>query len=235
VSLLPLDTATSLHAGQHSLAAELRHPCRKRLPSSFNADFGCIILWLANVFRFDEGRRRPNLPLGERSMFDDFDLSLDTYHRRLVERLERIRRSHSMTLRHAETNLVYTVDWEKAIRKYRRIKAIIDSMTMAERENPTLLLDLSRMRRAAQGSGTTEQEVMFFIRSFLIWRRPRDNRPVRELCDSLHQSILAGSCPWCGNEICQGEVVGKTFSAELLRNRLRTRLMRNAKRRYKPE
>ena len=50
---------------QHSVAAELRHPCRKRLPSSFHAGSGCIIFWLANVFRFDQGRRRPHNPLDD--------------------------------------------------------------------------------------------------------------------------------------------------------------------------
>lgn len=46
------------------MAAELRHPCRKRLPSSFHAGFACIIPSLAIVFRFDQGRRRPLKPLG---------------------------------------------------------------------------------------------------------------------------------------------------------------------------
>ena len=32
------------------MAAELRHPCRKRLASSFHAASRCIIVWLANVF-----------------------------------------------------------------------------------------------------------------------------------------------------------------------------------------
>jgi len=40
----------------------LRHPCRKRLPSSFHAGSRCIICLLANVFRFDQGRRRPHKP-----------------------------------------------------------------------------------------------------------------------------------------------------------------------------
>ena len=52
-------------AAQQCVAAELRHPCRKRLPSVFNAGFGCIIVWLVNVFRFDQGRRRPHDPLGD--------------------------------------------------------------------------------------------------------------------------------------------------------------------------
>ena len=50
---------------QQCVAAELRHPCRKRLPSLFNAGSGCIIFGLANVFRFDQGRRRPHNPLCE--------------------------------------------------------------------------------------------------------------------------------------------------------------------------
>lgn len=37
---------------------------RARLPSSLNAGSGGIIFWLASVFRFDQGRRRPHFPLG---------------------------------------------------------------------------------------------------------------------------------------------------------------------------
>jgi hypothetical protein len=48
---------------QQCVAAELRHPCRKRLPSSFHVGSRCIIVRLANVFRFDPGRRRPHNPL----------------------------------------------------------------------------------------------------------------------------------------------------------------------------
>ena len=50
------------------MAAELRHPCRKRLPSSFHACSRCIIFWLTDVFSFDQGRRRPHNPLGDRNM-----------------------------------------------------------------------------------------------------------------------------------------------------------------------
>lgn len=37
---------------QQCVAAELRHPCRKRIPSSFNAGSCCIISLLAYAFRF---------------------------------------------------------------------------------------------------------------------------------------------------------------------------------------
>jgi len=52
---------------QQCVAAGLRHPCRKRLPSSINVGSRCIITWLANVFRFDQGRRRPHNPLADHS------------------------------------------------------------------------------------------------------------------------------------------------------------------------
>ena len=68
MSSLTLESAVT-RAGidcQQRVAAELRHPCRKRLLSSFNAGSCCIISWLVNVFRFVEGRRRPHNPLGER-------------------------------------------------------------------------------------------------------------------------------------------------------------------------
>ena len=35
--------------------------------SSFNAGSRCIIFWSANVFRFDQGRRRPHNPLAARA------------------------------------------------------------------------------------------------------------------------------------------------------------------------
>ena len=60
--------ASGRRAAQQCVAAELRHPCRKRLPSSFHVGSCCIISWLANVFRFVEGRRRPHNPLGERKL-----------------------------------------------------------------------------------------------------------------------------------------------------------------------
>ena len=45
---------------QHSMAAKA---LRARLPSSINAGSRCIIISLANVCRFDQGRRRPCFPL----------------------------------------------------------------------------------------------------------------------------------------------------------------------------
>jgi signal recognition particle subunit SRP54 len=50
-------------------------------------------------------------------------------------------------------------------RELRRMEAIIDSMTVRERRNPDLL-DASRRRRIAAGSGTTVPEVNRLVRQF---------------------------------------------------------------------
>jgi signal recognition particle subunit SRP54 len=50
-------------------------------------------------------------------------------------------------------------------RELKRMEAIIDSMTVRERRNPDLL-DASRRRRIAAGSGTTVAEVNRLVRQF---------------------------------------------------------------------
>ena len=55
---------------------------------------------------------------------------------------------------------------EQSEGKIKRYKAIIDSMTPQERENGALLNSTSRIRRIAQGSGSTEKEVRDLISDF---------------------------------------------------------------------
>jgi signal recognition particle subunit SRP54 len=55
-------------------------------------------------------------------------------------------------------------------KELRRIEAIINSMTRQERLNPSLL-DGSRRKRIAQGSGTTVQDVNQFIRQYLEMKK----------------------------------------------------------------
>jgi signal recognition particle subunit SRP54 len=54
---------------------------------------------------------------------------------------------------------------EETDRQLKRIEAIINSMTPAERHNPRVL-NASRRRRIAAGSGTSVQEVNLLIRQF---------------------------------------------------------------------
>src|SRR5690242_14768101 len=55
--------------------------------------------------------------------------------------------------------------WEDSEKVLNHIQGMIDAMTRAERHDPSLI-DLSRSRRIARGSGTTPQEVRTFLRSF---------------------------------------------------------------------
>ncbi len=54
---------------------------------------------------------------------------------------------------------------EEGMRRLRRMEAIASSMTPLERRNPKLL-NASRKRRIAKGSGTTVQEVNIFLKQF---------------------------------------------------------------------
>jgi signal recognition particle subunit SRP54 len=55
---------------------------------------------------------------------------------------------------------------EQSEAKLKKYKAIIDSMTVQERENGSLLSASSRIKRIARGSGTTEKEVREMIADF---------------------------------------------------------------------
>mgnify|MGYP002682286526 CR=1 FL=1 len=59
------------------------------------------------------------------------------------------------------------IDGEKNIK---RVQAIIQSMTPAERINPSLIKS-SRRRRVAQGSGTTIQDVNRLLKQFEDFRK----------------------------------------------------------------
>jgi signal recognition particle subunit SRP54 len=62
------------------------------------------------------------------------------------------------------------VDGDVAERQLIRTQAIIQSMTLNERRKPELL-NASRKRRIASGSGTTVQEVNQLLRQFKQMRR----------------------------------------------------------------
>ncbi len=61
--------------------------------------------------------------------------------------------------------LIHMVSPEDADRQFKRIEAIINSMTPEERRNPEIL-NASRKRRIARGSGTTVQEVNQLLNEF---------------------------------------------------------------------
>jgi len=66
--------------------------------------------------------------------------------------------------------LAQNVSPEVTDRQFRRIEAIILSMTPEERHNPRIL-NGSRKRRVARGSGTTVQEVNALLSQFRQMQR----------------------------------------------------------------
>ncbi|MFN3929144.1 MAG: signal recognition particle protein, partial [Thermoflexus sp.] len=61
--------------------------------------------------------------------------------------------------------LARTISPEEADRQFKRVEAIINSMTPEERRNPEII-NASRKRRIARGSGTTVQEVNQLLNEF---------------------------------------------------------------------
>jgi signal recognition particle subunit SRP54 len=66
--------------------------------------------------------------------------------------------------------LASQVDSEKAEKELKRVEAIINSMTIQERRNPALL-NGSRRRRIAQGSGTTVNDINRLMKQFLEMKK----------------------------------------------------------------
>jgi len=66
--------------------------------------------------------------------------------------------------------LASQVDPEQAEKELKRVEAIINSMTLKERRNPAIL-NGSRRRRIAQGSGTTVTDVNRLIKQFLEMKK----------------------------------------------------------------
>lgn len=66
--------------------------------------------------------------------------------------------------------LATQVDSEKAEEELKRVEAIINSMTLKERRNPAIL-NGSRRRRIAQGSGTTVTDINRLMKQFLEMKK----------------------------------------------------------------
>jgi signal recognition particle subunit SRP54 len=66
--------------------------------------------------------------------------------------------------------LASQVDSEKAEQELKRVEAIINSMTLQERRNPAIL-NGSRRRRIAHGSGTTVTDINRLIKQFLEMKK----------------------------------------------------------------
>jgi signal recognition particle subunit SRP54 len=66
--------------------------------------------------------------------------------------------------------LAPNLDVGQAEKEFKRVEAIIKSMTIEERRNPAIL-NGSRRRRIAQGSGTTVTDVNRLMKQFLEMKK----------------------------------------------------------------
>jgi signal recognition particle subunit SRP54 len=114
------------------------------------------------------------------------------YEQKEAERLEKIARKNQFSLEDFQAQLqqikkmgslgelldlvpgarklTQKTDLGQAERELKRVEAIINSMTLEERRNPAIL-NGSRRRRIAQGSGTTVTDVNRLIKQFLEMRK----------------------------------------------------------------
>jgi signal recognition particle subunit SRP54 len=63
------------------------------------------------------------------------------------------------------SGLSQKIDQTQGEKQFKRIEAMIDSMTIKERQNPALIKG-SRKRRIAMGSGTSVQELNRMMKQF---------------------------------------------------------------------
>jgi len=87
----------------------------------------------------------------------------------------------------------------RAVRRFlnecRAELALIDSMTPAERQNPRLLFESSRLLRAEQGAGVRPSASV----RVLTWIEDSARRSrFPGGCENFHRQGVVAKCPWCG-------------------------------------
>ena len=100
---------------------------------------------------------------GQRMMDGKFDLEDFLSQMQQIKKLGSI--GSIMSMIPGMNQMTKDVDMEDAEKDMKRIEAIIQSMTPAERRNPKLM-KANRKRRIAKGSGTTVQDVNELLRQF---------------------------------------------------------------------
>jgi signal recognition particle subunit SRP54 len=83
-------------------------------------------------------------------------------------------------------DLTKQISPEMTERQFKRVEAIICSMTPAERRNPNIL-NASRKRRIAKGSGTTVQELNQLLNQFR-----EAQRMMKQLANNPRLRMMSG-------------------------------------------
>ena len=154
-----------LGTGEKLDGLELFHPDRLASRILGMGDVLTLIERAEEVFDAKEAERLQRKMLKNQFTLEDFQKQL-----RQVKRLGSIGQVLDMLPGMGKLRQQINLDDEQAQQQLRRVEAIINSMTPAERRNPKLL-NASRKRRIAAGSGTSVQEVNALLRQFREMQR----------------------------------------------------------------
>ncbi len=152
-----------LGTGEKADALEPFHPERLASRILGMGDVLTLIERAEAAFDAEQARR-----MAEKIQEAEFDLE------DFLEQLRQVRRMGPVTqileMMPGMGKVAGTVDPKEAERQLRRVEAIILSMTPEERRNPRIL-NASRKRRIARGSGTTVQEVNALLNQYRQMQR----------------------------------------------------------------
>jgi len=154
-----------LGTGEKLDGLELFHPDRLASRILGMGDVLTLIERAEEVFDAQEAERLQRKMLKNQFTLEDFLKQL-----RQIKRLGSIGQVLDMLPGMGRLRKQVNLSDEQMQQQLKRVEAIINSMTPAERRNPKLL-NASRKRRIAAGSGTSVQEVNALLRQFREMQR----------------------------------------------------------------
>lgn len=149
-----------LGTGEKPDAFEDFHPDRLASRILGMGDMLTLIEKAEQLFDEKEAERMEKAMLKGQFTLEDFQKQL-----KQVKRLGSIGQIMEMIPGMGQLKSKFNIDDQQAEKNMKRIEAIISSMTMDERRKPKIL-NASRKRRIAQGSGTSVQEINQLLRQF---------------------------------------------------------------------
>ena len=151
--------------GEKVDALELFHPDRLASRILGMGDMLTLIERAESEFDEREAEKLQRKLMKNQFTLEDF---LDQLHK--VRRMGPIGQILDMMPGMGRLRQQVNIDNEQAQQQLKKVEAIIYSMTLAERRNPKLL-NASRKRRVAEGSGTSVQEVNALLKQFREMQR----------------------------------------------------------------
>ncbi len=154
-----------LGTGEKLDGLEVFHPDRLASRILGMGDVLSLIERAEQAFDMEEAERLQRKLLKNQFTLEDFLKQLQQ-----VKRMGSIGQILDMLPGMGRLRQQLNIDNEEAQRQLRKVEAIINSMTPQERRNPKLL-NASRKKRIAAGSGTTVQDVNALLRQFREMQR----------------------------------------------------------------